>query len=64
MTEIVPDAAPKNTISSEAVVAWTGEKLKMYINMGTAIMDPPAPTRPRIEPIIAPHKAAINISTI
>jgi hypothetical protein len=51
-------------MSREAVVAWTGEKLKMYINMGTAIMDPPAPTRPRIEPIIAPHNAAINISTI
>jgi hypothetical protein len=34
----------------------------MYISMGTAIIEPPAPTNPRIDPIAAPHKAAIRIS--
>jgi hypothetical protein len=35
----------------------------MYIKIGTATMEPPAPTNPKIDPIAIPQRIAIRIST-
>jgi hypothetical protein len=59
-----PAIAAKPTTAKDAVVAATGEKSNKYIKIGTETMAPPAPIKPRTEPINTPLKAAIIIKLI